>query len=155
MKMTLRHARLILLFAALALMASYEAFAQPLEALIIDETKTLEESVCVELLARGMVASGLFALEARSDITLGPNPSEKRYDLIVIIPEKIRQVWLITSDIPVKLPELLQRALLLIKDLVAQIYSGSGCTARKAVDTDDDLAPALYATIFARNSWLK
>lgn len=153
--MTLRHVRLTLLSAALVLVASCEAFAQPLETLIIDETKTLEESFCVELLARAMVASGLFALEARFDIPLGPNPSGKRFDLIVIIPEKISQTWLITADIPVKLPEPLQRALLLIKDIAAQIYTGSFCAKRKAVDISDDLAAALYAAILLRGGWLK
>ncbi|MFN4218997.1 MAG: hypothetical protein ACK4HB_06940, partial [Candidatus Bipolaricaulia bacterium] len=123
----------------LVLSLGEQTLAQPLETLIIDETKTLEGSVCVELLAWAMVASGLFALEARFDIPLGPNPSGKRFDLIVIIPEKIPQIWLITADIPVKLPEPLQKALLFIKDIVAQIHSGAGsCTARRSVDVADD-----------------
>lgn len=149
--------KLILAVVYLALAASSGALAEPqkLDVLIIDETKTLEESFCVELLARVMVASGLFSLEARFAIPWGPNPSGKRFDLIVIIPQKISQIWLITADIPAKLPESLQRALLLIKDIAAQIYTGSFCTARKAVDTDDDLAPALYATILLRGGWLK
>jgi len=149
--------KLILAVAYLALAASSAALAEPqkLDVLIIDETKTLEESFCVELLARVMVASGLFALDARFDIPLGPNPSGKRFDLILIIPEKIPQIWLITTDIPLKLPEPLQRALLRIKEIAAQIYTSSFCARRKAVDMADDLAPALYAAILLRGGWLK
>jgi hypothetical protein len=133
-----------------------ETFAQHLETLIMDETKTLEESVCVELLARAIVASGLFILEARFDIPLGPNPFVKRYDLIVIIPEQIRQLWLITADVPARLPEPFQRALLFIKESVTRIYSGAGsCAARQAVDVAEDLAPALYATVLAQGGWLR
>ncbi len=139
-----------------ALSLGGEVSAQSLETLIIDETKTLEESVCVEVLARAMVASGLFALEARFDIPLGSNPPGKQYDLIVIIPEQIRQLWLITADVPARLPELFQRALLFVKESAGQIYSGtSSCAARRAVDVADDLAPALYATVLAQNGWLR
>lgn len=149
--------KLILLLVALATAASSGAFAQPqkLDALIIDETKTLEESICVEFLARALVASGLFVLEARFDIPSGPNPSGKPYDLIVIIPEKIAQIWLVTAEIPARLPEPFPQALLLIKGVVAQIYSDGGCASRRAVDISEDLAPALYAAILVGWGWLR
>jgi hypothetical protein len=140
----------------LALSLGGGAFAQPLETLIIDETKTLEESVCVEVLARAMVVSGLFILEARFDIPLGLNPSGKQYDLIVIIPEGIQQLWLVTVDVPTRLPEPFRRALLSIKESATHIFYGTGsCAARRAVDIADDLAPALYATVLAQNGWLR
>ncbi|MBI1743450.1 hypothetical protein HYR54_10360 [Candidatus Acetothermia bacterium] len=149
--------KLILLAVFLTLAASSGAFAEPqkLETLVIDETKTLEESVCVEFLARGLQTSGLFELEALSQIPREPNPSGKPYDLTVIVPEKILQVWLVTADIPARLPDFLQRDLLLIKEIVAQIYNGSDCTLRQAVDTSDDLAPALYAAVLLQNGWLQ
>jgi len=148
---------LILLAAFLALATSSVAFAEPqkLETLVIDETKTLEESVCVEFLARGLQTSGLFELEALSQIPRQPNASGKHYDLSVIVPEKISQVWLVTADIPARLPDFLQRGLHLIKEIVAQIYNGSDCPLRQAVDASDDLAPALYAAVLLQNGWLQ
>lgn len=148
---------LILLAVFLALARSSGAFAEPqkLVTLVIDETKTLEESVCVEFLARGLQTSGLFELEALSQIPQEPNHSGKHYDLTVIVPEKIPQVWLVTADIPARLPDYLQRGLLFIKEIVAQIYNGSDCAIRQAVDASDDLAPALYAAVLLQNGWLQ
>ncbi len=140
----------------LALSLGAEAFAQPLETLIIDETKTLEESVCVELLARALSASGFFTLEARFDIPVGLNPSGKQYDLIVIIPEQVRQIWLVTADVPARLPDPIRRALLFVRESATQVYSGAGsCAARQVVNVAEDLAPALYATVLAQSGWLR
>lgn len=140
----------------LALSLGAEASTQPLETLIIDETKTLEESVCVELLARALSASGLFPLEARFDIPVGPNLSGKQYDLIVIIPEQVRQIWLVTADVPAHLPDPIRRALLFVRGSATQVYSGAGsCAARQVVNVAEDLAPALYATVLAQSGWLR
>jgi hypothetical protein len=140
------------------MLISFEAQAQPppLETLIIDETKTLEESFCVEALARQMVSTGFFSLDARLEIPWERNTSGRQYDLIVIVPEEIQQVWLVTPDLPEKLPAPLPIALSQIKEMTTRIYGADGpCMRRTAVDVSEDLAPALYSTVLLQYGWLR
>jgi hypothetical protein len=112
--------------------------AQPSERvdlLLVDETQTLQASLMVQVYARALQESGLFNFDAKVvsvqssyDDPLGVNPTEKRYELIVIVPRGIEdgsvpQIWMITKPIgPQTRPQLLA-AMDLIRQRVEQ---GSG-----------------------------
>jgi hypothetical protein len=97
--------------------------AQPskrVDLLLVDETQTLQASLMVQVYARALQESGLFNFDAKVvsvqssyDDPLGVNPTEKRYELIVIVPRGIEdgsvpQIWMITKPIgPQTRPQLL------------------------------------------------
>jgi hypothetical protein len=93
---------------------------QRVDLLLVDETQTLQASLMVQVYARALQESGLFNFDAKIvsvqssyDDPLGVNPTEKRYELIVIVPRGIEdgsvpQVWMITKPIgPQTRPQLL------------------------------------------------
>jgi hypothetical protein len=140
--------------------------AQPSERvdlLLVDETQTLQASLMVQVYARVLQESGLFNFDAKVvsvqssyDDPLGVNPTEKRYELIVIVPRGIEdgsvpQIWMITKPIgPQTRPQLLA-AMELVRQRVEQ---GSGGLF-KALTVMDDGALGIFATIFERHGWLK
>lgn len=140
--------------------------AQPSERvdlLLVDETQTLQASLMVQIYARALQESGLFNLDAKIvsvqssyDDPLGVNPTEKRYELIVIVPRGIEdgsvpQIWLITRPIgPQTRPHLLA-AMELIRQRVEQGSAG----LFKALTVMDDGALGIFSSVFERHGWLK
>lgn len=118
--------------------------------LIIDETRTFEDSMRVEIAARLILQTGLFKLSSMLEVPLELNPNEKKYDLILMIPRRIKQVWIITSDIPARLPERLQEAVEALTDAASQIFN----PGREVVDVSQDLAPAIWGALFLNYGWL-
>jgi len=156
----------VVLAMGLLIVFALEGAAQPSERvdlLLVDETQTLQASLMVQIYARALQESGLFNFDAKVvsvqssyDDPLGVNLTEKRYELIVIVPRGIEdgsvpQIWMITKPIgPQTRPQLLN-ALELIRQRVEQ---GSGGLF-KAVTVMDDGALGIFATIFERHGWLK
>lgn len=139
------------------------AQSSKIDLLLVDETQTLQASLMVQVYARALQESGLFNFDAKIvsvqssyDDPLGVNPTDKKYELIVIVPRGIEDgsvlsIWLITKPIgPQTRPELLN-ALELIRQRVAQ---GSGGLF-KALTVTDDGALGIFATVFERHGWLK
>ena len=140
--------------------------AQPSERvdlLLVDETQTLQASLMVQVYARALQESGLFNFDAKIvsvqssyDDPLGVNLTEKRYELIVIVPRGIEdgsvpQVWMITRPIgPQTRPQLLV-AMELVRQRVEQ---GSGGLF-KALTVMDDGALGIFSSVFERHGWLK
>jgi hypothetical protein len=133
--------------------------AQPSERvdlLLVDETQTLQASLMVQVYAKALQESGLFNLDAKVvsvqssyDDPLGVNPTEKRYELIVIVPRGIEdgsvpQIWMITRPIgPQTRPQLLA-AMDLIRQRVEQgsrrsIQGFDSNGRRRSRDFRDDL----------------
>ncbi|MCX8102826.1 MAG: hypothetical protein N3E42_00040 [Candidatus Bipolaricaulota bacterium] len=157
--------RIVLLsIIALGTLSALGALAQSkVDLLLVDETQTLQASLMVQIYARALQESGLFNFEAKIvrvassyDDPLGVNPTDKRYELIVIVPRGIEdgsvpQIWLITKPIgPQTRPELLT-AIELIRQRVAQ---GSGGLF-KALTVLDDGALGIFSSVFERHGWLK
>ncbi len=150
--------------AALGLLVSEgSAQSSKVDLLLVDETQTLQASLMVQIYARALQESGLFNLEAKIvqvkssyDDPLGVNSTDKKYELIVIVPRGIEDgsvlsIWLITKPIgPQTRPELLQ-ALQLIRERIAQ---GSGGLF-KALTVMDDGALGIFSTVFEHHGWLK
>ncbi len=159
------HVRAVLTMSLLIVFALAGA-AQPSERvdlLLVDETQTLQASLLVQIYARALQESGLFNLDAKVvsvrssyDDPLGVNLTEKRYELIVIVPRGIEdgsvpQIWMITRPIgPQTRPQLLN-ALELIRQRVEQGSAG----LFKALTVMDDGALGIFATVFERHGWLK
>ncbi|MGQ9477337.1 MAG: hypothetical protein ACUVRH_02455 [Candidatus Bipolaricaulia bacterium] len=133
----------------------------PFQLLIVDETGTFASSMRVEVLARALKRTGLFALSARvvkvessfADPLQGLEP-DKRYDLIVIVPRGIddrtvRQVWIATRPFP-EISEELRSAVAMVKAIADKIFTG----VAEAVDVTEDAIPGLFATIFIKEGWL-
>ena len=137
--------------------------SQPVRMLLVDETQTLQASLLVNLLAATLQRTGLFEIEAQFvdvpssfDDPLGINPSERRYELILIIPreqelEAIRQLWIATCPLTHQTrPELLQG----VQTIQRLIEEGSQGQLR-AVSVNDDAIPGYFATLFMKHGWLE
>jgi hypothetical protein len=131
--------------------------------LLVDETQTLQASLMVQVYAKALQESGLFNFDAKVvrvessyDDPLGVNPTDKKYELIAIVPLGIEdgsvpQIWLITKPLgPQTRPELLA-ALEFIRQRVAQ-GSGGLFTALTVLD---DGALGIFSSVFERHGWLK
>ncbi|OGF56161.1 MAG: hypothetical protein A2Z21_10490 [Candidatus Fraserbacteria bacterium RBG_16_55_9] len=140
-----------------------QADAPKVQLLLVDETQTLQASILVQVLAQTLIRTGLFELQAKIvnvqssfDDPLGPNPTDKQYELILIIPRgledgSLREIWMVTKPITFGTrPELLT-AIQTIKSLIEQGTEGR----LKAIGVMDDFAPAWFAAIFAWHGWLQ
>lgn len=156
----------LVLVASFVMLCGLLGIAQPaprVDLLLVDETQTLQASLMVQVYARTLQESGLFNFDAKVvtvqssyDDPLGVNSTEKRYELIAIVPRGIEDgsvpyIWLITKPIgPQTRPELLQ-GIELIRQRVAQ---GSGGFF-KALTVMDDAALGIFASVFEHHGWLK
>lgn len=135
----------------------------PVELLIVDETQTFQGSLLVNLLAATLKLTGLFNIDARFvtvsssfDDPLGLNPTERRYELILIVPRGVeqgtlRQLWIASCPIThATRPEILQ-GIQVIQELISEGSQGR----IEAVGVRDDAIPGIFATIFERNGWLR
>ena len=140
-----------------------EALTPKVELLLVDETQTLQASILVQILAQTLKSTGLFQMDAKVanvrssfDDPLGPNPTEKRYELILVVPRgledgTLRQLWIVTPPITPATRSQLVATIEMIKTLIAQGTQGR----LEAVGIMDDIAPAWFAAIFIRHGWLK
>lgn len=140
--------------------------AQPqgkVDLLLVDETQTLQASLLVQIYAKVLQETGLFNFEAKIvnvqssyDDPLGTNPTDKKYELVLIVPRGIEdgsvpQIWMITRPIHSGARPEIAEALQTIKKMVDQ---GSGGQF-KALGVMEDAALGIFATTFDRNGWLK
>ena len=133
-----------------------------LDLLIVDETKTFEASLFVNMAAGVLKQTGMFNVEAKFvdvassfDDPLGPNESDTVYDIIAVVPQalerrELTQLWLATCPYLPGGPDELQRGVETVRDLVAERSQGQ----LTAVGVHDDAVPGLFATIFANHGWL-
>ena len=133
-----------------------------LNVLIVDETKTFEASLFVNMAAGALKQTGMFNVEATFvdvdssfDDPLGPNESGSVYDIIAIVPRalekrELTQIWLATCPYLPGGPDRLQRGVETIQDLVAEQSRG----VLTALGVHDDGVPGFFATIFSNNGWL-
>lgn len=139
-----------------------EADEAKLDLLIVDETKTFEASLLVNMAAGALKQTGMFNVEAEFvdvnssfDDPLGPNDGENVYDVIAIVPRaleqrELMQLWLATCPYLPGGPDQLRRGVQTIQHLVAEQSRG----VLTALGVHDDAVPGLFATIFANHGWL-
>ena len=124
--------------------------------LIIDETHSIQSSLQIGQFARALKETGLFEIDAMTTIPVDGNLSDQAYDLAVIVPEKLSQVWIVTADLPDKLSIPVQAAFQIVQELASRVYEGDQpLDARAVADVTEDLFPAIYGGLLAQNGWLK
>ena len=103
-----------------------------------------------------MKGTGLFDVDARTDIPLSGNPNGWAYDLVLVVPESPSQLWIVTADLPATLSPTVQTAFQVLKNTAIRVYEGeSALDARSVVDVTEDLFPAIYGGLLAQNGWLR
>ncbi len=144
----------ILAVALMAVGISAGAIAGPVRLLVIDETHSIQSSLQIELFARALAGTGEFRIHALTEVPLDKNPGDP-YDLAVIVPANVDQVWIVTPDLPSRLPPSLATALHTLTAIADRVYGGDRSLDRRAVvGVTDDLFPAVYSGFLVRNEWL-
>jgi len=122
--------------------------------LVIDETEGIQSSLQIELFARALVDTGKFRIQALMDIPVEKNMAEA-YNIVVIIPSMVDQVWIVTPDVPSQLTPALVQALHMVKSITDKMYEGERTLdPRAVVGVAEDLFPAVYSGFLVRNGWL-
>jgi hypothetical protein len=128
----------------IALLLAVSAFGtDAAQVLIVDQTETLMESMQVEVLARALLASGLFSIRAVTEIPDRPHPSGF-FEYVVIIPPSGERVWVCIPGLPDALPAEFQQALNVLKGTIGLIFMGT----RQAADPSDDLYAFMWSAYF-------
>lgn len=139
-----------------------EAIA-PVTLLIVDETRTFQASLLVNLLAAALHKTELFDIEAKFvevassfDDPLGVNSTAKRYELILVVPRGIEQgllsqIWIATCPLNHGTRPEIHQGVQTIKILVAE---GSKERVR-ALGVNDDALPGYFARLFELHGWLR
>ena len=128
--------------------------SEKVELLVIDQTHDIQSSLQIELFARALVNTDKFSIHALTDIPTDKNPGDA-YDIVVIIPSIVNQVWLITPDVPSQLTPSLVQAVHEVRSIAKRMYEGNRTLdARTVVGVTDDLFPAVYCGFLVRNGWL-
>ncbi|MFH1610237.1 MAG: hypothetical protein ABID40_06390 [Candidatus Bipolaricaulota bacterium] len=116
------------------------AIGQEVRLLIVDQTGTVEESVRLEALARGLRATGVFKVRATLSL-----PAESWQDepflFVLVLPSQGRFAWLCTPGPVQYLPEPLQLAYAGLVQGIEQAFAG----IRQVRGSGDDLYPFLLS----------
>jgi hypothetical protein len=122
--------------------------------LVIDETHGIQSSLQIELFAKALVDTGKFRIQALTGIPLEKRTGEA-YDIVIILPSIVEQVWIITADVPARLSPLQAQAFHAVESIADKVYGGArSLDPRAVVGVTDDLFPALYSGLLVRNGWL-
>ena len=148
---------------AVAVAFSVTAYAQenPVQVLIIDETKTFTESIQVNVLVGLLKQNSQLEVSARLvdvatglDLPFHTGELNERFDLVVLIPLDLgasRTIWLFGRPFyETKEPSAAQAALL-VRGLLERVFALQQAVVK---GTQDDLFPALLAGFFLKNGWL-
>lgn len=135
-----------LLFVAMALMlVSAIGAGQQVRLLIVDETVTMEESLRIQALARGLRASGVFAVKAMLALPAEPWEDDP-FLFILVFPAQGPYVWLCSPGPVQYLPDPLPLVYYGLVDGVAQAFGGT----RQVRGSGDDLYPFLLSLYLQR-----
>ena len=118
--------------------------------LIVDRTQTFMESMQVEVLARALLASHLFTINAVTQVPTSAG-SHGSFQFVIIVPPDGNLIWVCTAGLPDRLPDVQQQALKVLKTSIEQVFMG----ARKAADSGDDLYPFFWAAYFLHTGILE
>ncbi len=128
--------------------------------LIIDETKTFQQSMRIEVLAGNIQKMGIFDLSAEiADVESSyENPlkrktADKKYDLILLFPKglddvSVQEVWLLSAPINHRMKSPVREGIETLSSMIERIFQV------EAVDVSESLFPALLAGVLLRNGWI-
>ena len=124
--------------------------ADSVSLLIVDNTQTFMESMQVEILARALLASHLFTINAVTQVPVSADPHGP-FQFVIIVPPDGSFVWVCTAGVPAVLPDVQQQTLKVLKTSIEQVFMGT----RKAADPGDDLYPFFWAAYFLHTGILE
>lgn len=140
--------------------ASESEQAKEISLLIIDETKTFQQSIRIELLAGNIKEIGFFDLEAKIvdvkssyEKPLGVNTTDKKYDLILLFPKglddgSIREVWILSVPINYQMEPLVKEGIRTLSSMIEKIFQA------EAVNVSESLFPALLSGVLLQDGWI-
>jgi len=151
----------VLLLALFALAPLAGAQETPVRVLVIDETKTFQESLQVNALAGLLKGNPTFEVAAKLaevasplDLPLQHETLETTFDLVVLVPLDLgrgKTVWLFGRPyFEQKEPQVAQAAQAL-RGMLSQVFAPQGAAVR---GVGDDLFPAIVAGYFLKHGWL-
>ena len=127
----------------------------PVRLLIVDETHSIQSSLQIAQFARAINASGLFEIDAMAQMPAGKNMASASYHFVLVLPERIDQVWIVTTDFPSNLRAAIKRAYEVLEGLAETIYQNEqALDPRLVADVGDGIFPALIPGVLAANGWL-
>jgi hypothetical protein len=150
----------VLLLAATAAASAQEA-SPKVRLLLVDETKTLENSMRVQVLASLAKKTGQFELSARFadvvssfDHPLAGKRPDAAYDVVVVFPKglddgTVNQVWILTRPIDRDMRPEVKTALAILHGLGQKVFPGV-----PFADVTQDLIPGYFAALLIQEGWL-
>ncbi len=133
-------------FVALALaLVGLIAASQEIRLLIVDETTTMEESLRIQALVRGLRTSGVFTVKAMLAVPTEPW-EDAPFLFVLVFPVLGPYVWLLSPGPVQYLPDPLPLVYYALADGVAQAFGG----AREVRGSGDDLYPFLLSVRLQR-----
>lgn len=137
-------ARRLASVALAVLLVSLIGLGQQVRLLIVDETTTIEESLRIQALVRGLRASGLFTVKAMLSFPTEPW-EEEPFLFILAFPAQGPYVWLLSPGPVQYLPHPLPLVYAGLVEAVGQAFP-----ARQVRGSGDDLYPFLLSLRFQR-----
>lgn len=125
---------------AAAVLAAAIGVGQQVRLLIVDETTTMEESLRVQALARGLRATGVFVVKAMLSLPTEPWTDEA-FLFILVFPPQSAFVWLLSPGPAQYLPDPLPLVYAGLVDGATQAFGG----VRQVRGSGDDLYPFLLS----------
>lgn len=126
----------------------------PVQTLVVDETHSIAGAMRLQAFARGLTETGLYQLQGVSELSVEAPPPDPPYELIVVVPAEIHQVWILTAGQPRALTPRLRTAYQQAKAIAARVYSEQSERPRAVVDVSEDMLAAYYGRLFETNGWL-
>ncbi len=135
----------------------------PVQLLLVDETRTLQASLLVNVMAAALQRTGLFEIEAvfanvesSFDDPLGENSTDRVYEMVVIVPreeelQNMRQIWIATCPITHETRPEIAAGVRTIQRLLDERSQG----LVKALSVLDDALPGYFASLFEKHGWLE
>lgn len=125
------------------------AIGQTARLLIVDETRTIEESLRIQALVGGLRASGVFIVKAMLELPTEPWEDEP-FLFVLVFPAQGPYAWLLSPGPAQYLPDPLPLVYSGLVDGVVQAFGG----AREVRGSGDDLYPFLLAIYLQRLGFL-
>lgn len=128
--------------------------------LLIDETKSFQQSMKIEVFARNIKRIKIFDLSAKIvDIKssyqnpLESKTADKEYDLILIFPKglddaSVQEVWILSAPINCQMKPLVKEGIRTLSSMIEKIFQA------EAVDASESLFPALLSGILLQDGWI-
>jgi len=151
----------VVLFLTASVAATAEDVPPRVRLLLVDETKTLENSMRVQVLASVAKKTGQFELSATIvdvvssfDHPLTGQRPHTAYDVIVVLPkglddDTLNQVWILTRPIDRDMRPEVKTAIAILHGLGQKVFPGISFT-----DVTQDLIPGYFAALLIREGWL-